>query len=309
MLHFPVAMRKRDLHFVCNSHYGDRRHNMNIGFLDYQLTNSHYKKFHSLLIGAVGGGEVKIIAADEMESTDQGRQWCKDNNVRYCETAQEVVDASDAVIVLAPNNFEKHLEVAGPALASGKPVFIDKLLAHTPDHAKSIVDAAAKAKTPIMSSSSLRFAVELDELNQRVKGKPEGVFARGYGKFAIYAVHTVAMALRYYGSDVKRVIDTGAGPVRHVTLDGPSGRATVEVRDSANGAKANPWQLGVITDGKYEIATVTNNDGFYENLMRKTLEFFRTGKSPLSNDEMLTAVRVIWAAEESFDKGGVWVDV
>jgi len=183
------------------------------------------------------------------------------------------------------------------------------MLALSPDHAKAIIDAAQKAKTPIMSASGLRFALELDELDKRLNGKPESVFARGYGKFGTYAVHSIAIALRYFGSDVRRVIDTGVGPARLVTIEGAAGRCTIDVRDSTNGAQANPWQVGVLSAGKYETATVSNTDGFYENLMRKTFEFFKTRKSPLTNEEMLAAVHVNWAAEESFTKGGVWVDI
>jgi len=160
-----------------------------------------------------------------------------------------------------------------------------------------------------MSASGLRFALELDELDKRLNGKPESVFARGYGKFGTYAVHSIAIALRYFGSDVRRVIDTGVGPARLVTIEGAAGRCTIDVRDSTNGAQANPWQVGVLSAGKYETATVSNTDGFYENLMRKTFEFFKTRKSPLTNEEMLAAVHVNWAAEESFTKGGVWVDI
>lgn len=283
---------------------------MKIGFLDYQLTNSHFKTFHKHLTGAVGAGEVSIVAADEMSSTDAGKKWCADNDVKYCETAQEVVELSDAIIVLAPNNLEMHLEAAGPALASGKPVFIDKALAATPEHAQAIVDVAQKAKTPIMSSSSLRFAVELDELDTRLKGgKPEAVFARGYGKFPIYAVHTIAMAIRYFGSDVKRVIDTGNGASRLVTIEGANGKASVEVRDATNGAQAIPWQIGVLVGGRYEVATVKDTNAFYENLMRKTLQFFKTGESPISIPDQLASVKIQWAAEQSVANGNTWIDV
>ena len=53
----------------------------------------------------------------------------------------------------------------------------------------------------------------------------------------------------------------------------------------------------------------SSTEGFYENLMRKTVEFFRTKESPISIEEQMAAVQVFSAAEESFAKGGVWVDV
>ena len=182
---------------------------MKIAMLDYQLTNSHFKKFYSLLTGKVGGGDVTFVGAHELEPTEQGRKWCEENKVPYSESAEELIAQSDAVLALAPNNPEKHLELAGPALASGKPLFLDKLLAATPDHAEEIVRVAKKSNTPLMSASALRFAVELEELDKKLKEDREGVFARGYGKFPIYGVHTITLALRYFGPKVSRVIDTG----------------------------------------------------------------------------------------------------
>lgn len=282
---------------------------MKIGFLEYQLTNSHFKKFHSLLTGELGKGEVSIVAVDELSSTDEGRQWAAANNVRYCDTPQEVVAQSDALLVLAPNNPEKHLEVAVPALTSGKPVFIDKMLAASPDHAEEIILLAKKSNTPLMSSSSLRFAVELEEFEKRLKGEPEEIFVRGYGKFPIYAVHSIALLMRYFGPDVKQVIDTGSESARVVTVDNGTRRALLEVRDSKNGARVNPWQIGVLSGGRYETATVKDTEGFYRNLMSHALEFFRTGKSPLSTEEQLAVVQVQSAAEQSFKDGGRWVEV
>ena len=57
-----------------------------------------------------------------------------------------------------------------------------------------------------------------------------------------------------------------------------------------------------------DTTTITNADAFYENLMRKTLEFFRTGKSPVSAEEQLAAVLVQHTADRSHQAGGTWVD-
>lgn len=282
---------------------------MNVGFLEFQLTNSHFKKYHSLLTGPVGAGDVTIVGAHELAPTDVGKKWCEDNKVKYCETAEEVVAMSDAILALAPNNAEKHLEVAGPALASRKPLFVDKFLADTPDTAEAIIKVTELMGTPLMSCSALRFAPELDELDKTIKGAPTAVFARGFGKFPIYAVHTIALALRYFGPDIKRVIDTGNEASHFVTLDGGNRKATIEVRDAANGNAAVPWQVGVLSDNKYQIATIKDYDPFYMNLMRNVLQFFHTGESPVSTDEQLAAVQVQYAAEKSLADGNRWVDI
>lgn len=282
---------------------------MKIAFLDYQLTNSHMKKFLSLLRGPIGGAKVEVIGANELSPTEQGRKWCEENNLPYVESAEELVASSDAVLVLAPNNPEKHLEVAGPALTTGRPLFIDKVLAHRPDHAREIVAVAKKAGTPLMSSSALRFAPEFEELEKRIQGKIETVFARGLGKFPIYAVHTIAPALRFFGHEIKRVIDTGDAATHLITLDDGRRRASVEVRESKNPYEATPWQVGVLAGERYETATVKDTNGYYENLMRNMVEFFQTGKSPIALEEQVAVVAVQAAAEQSLSEGGRWVSI
>ncbi len=283
---------------------------MKIGFLDYKLTNYHMKKFHGLLTGPVGGGKITISAASELSPTDEGLEWCRENSIPYAMSADEVIATSDALLVLCPNNAETHLDVARPALASGKPVFIDKMLAKTPEDARAIIALGKEGGSPIMSSSSLRFALELEELDKKIDGAPvQGVFARGLGNFPIYGIHTITLALRYYGADVRRVIDTGEEDARLLTLDGPGGKASIEVRNSENQYESTPWQVGVRVGNRYETAIIRDNDGFYENLMRNALEFFRTGQSPVSVEEQLALVLVQHAAEQSFATGNVWTSV
>lgn len=238
-----------------------------------------------------------------------GKKWCADNGVRYCDSAQEVVASCDALMALAPNNFEKHLEVAGPALTSGKPLYIDKLLAHTPENAEEIAVAAKKAKTPIMCCSALRFAPELDELDKRIKGQPTGIFARGYGQVPGYAVHTLALVMRYFGPDVKRVVDTGDASSHLITLDGAKGRATIEVRDAKNAKDVLPWQIGVTYEGKCDLVTIKDFEGFYANEMKRALEFFRTGKSPVSIEEQYVSVQILAAAAQSLAEASRWVEI
>lgn len=282
---------------------------MKIGYLDNSLTNYHYKKFYGILTGPLAGESNGVAAAWERVPSDEGKKWAAGNNIKYAASAEEVIETCDAIILLAPNNPELHRELARPALASGKPVFIDKMLADSMADAKEIVKLAASGKTPLMSSSSLRFATELEEMEPRITNPIEAVFARGLGKFPIYGVHTIAMALRYFGPKIKRVIDTGEGVDRMVTLDNGRIRASIELRESENQYEATPWQVGVRTGGKYEVATMKDFDGFYENLMRHTLEFFRTGNSPVSIEEQLAVVQVQEAAEESVAAGNTWVTI
>lgn len=280
---------------------------LKIGFLDHHLNTSHSMKFLALLRGSVGNGDVEITGA--WESDPEVDDWCETNGVTRMRDAAEVVAASDAIMVLAPNNAEAHLELARPALEAGKPVFIDKCISGCVKSAREIARLSDRHNAPVMAASGLRFASELDAMEEREPPPYDAVYARGLGKWNGYGVHTITMALRLFGSRVTRVIDTGTDEARYVTIDDGSRRAIIEVRMSENQYEATPWEVGALVSGKYETATVTRFDQFYTNLMREALEFFKTGVSPVSMDEMIMTIAIEKAAELSMANGGVWVEL
>jgi predicted dehydrogenase len=279
-----------------------------VGFIDHHLHNYHAEVFRRLLVEKIGQGSVELCAAYECAPTS-GEDWCATHGVSRAASPEEVVEKSDAILVLAPDNFEAHRPLAQAALASGKPVFVDKVLAETVADSEAMVELAERHGTPIMSSSALRFASELEQLLAGLAGPVESVFSRGFGNWAGYGIHTLAPALRVLGRPVQRVRDTGDAHARLVTLDAGDVRAFIEVRSAENQQEAVPWQVGILSANRYHVATVTRYEEFYENLMRAVLEFFCTRVSPIPVTEMLDSVAVLRGAEESAAKDGAWVDL
>lgn len=70
---------------------------------------------------------------------------------------QEVVDASDIVFVIARHP-DTHLDLARLAIEAGKPVYVDKPLARTPNQASEILSLAKLSPSPVTSFSTMRFA-------------------------------------------------------------------------------------------------------------------------------------------------------
>jgi hypothetical protein len=280
-----------------------------VGFIDHHLKNYHADVFLSLLRGVAGAGRVEVVGALETDPAPGG-DWCAENGVTRFASAAELVNASDAVIVLAPDNIATHLALGRPAYESGKPVFVDKYLSTSLADARAIVALCAKHNTPLMSSSALRFAAEVEEVASKLQTAPDTVFARGFGNWHGYGVHTIAPAIRLFGPEVKRLVDTGAGPVRLVTLDDGKGRrATIEVRDAENRQEATPWQVGALSNGRYEFATITKFAEFYENLMRAVVLFFETRQSPVSVEEQLLTCAIEQEADASLAAGSAWVNL
>lgn len=279
---------------------------LKIGYLDRNLNTSHPSKFLEILRGEVGQGEVEVVGA--WESEPEG-DWCSKHGVKRMATAEEVVEASDAIIVLAPNNPECHLKLARPALEAGRPVFIDKVLADGVSSAQEIVRLAQKYNSPLMAASALRFAPELDKLEDEAVGAWENIYLRGMGQWNGYGVHTITMAMRLFGPRVKRIIDTGSDGARFITLDDGFKRATIDVRMSKNQYELHPWEAGILSEGNYHKAVVSDFDGFYMALMREVVDFFRTGISSVSIEEMLMTIAIENAADLSLAEGGVWVEM
>jgi len=280
-----------------------------IGFVDHHLNNYHADKFLSLLRGQLKDMGAEVVIA--WESNPTGDDWCQKNSVRRAESIAEVCQESDAVFILAPDNIDEHLKLATEVLPYGKPTAIDKALAFTVDDAKKITDLASIHGVPITSSSALAFAVELENLLTEVDRTPQEVFVTGMGEWKNYGLHTLAMALRVMRPGTRRLVDTGTESSRVVTLEyGDGRRAFVIVRSSQNMWELFPWTVGIrLSDEKYLHAIIKDYDGFYANLMRRIVEFFRTGVPPFPSELAMELVAVLENADKSLQSGGQWVDL
>jgi predicted dehydrogenase len=115
----------------------------------------------------------------------------------------------DAVIV-GDRHGDLHLPHALPAIAAGKPVFIDKPLTCRLDDAIALVDAAERAGTPLLSASALRWHDDVVILKARLAylDGPVEIAAHGtwtpdseHGGAIYYAIHVVELAQELAGTD------------------------------------------------------------------------------------------------------------
>ena len=280
-----------------------------VGILDNHLNNWHADTFLKLLRGPLADREIEIVAA--YESDPVGEDWCARNSVRRAGSPEEALDGVDAIMVLSPDNIEDHLAQCKIALPYGKPTLVDKFLAPTLAEAQEIASLAATHNTPIFTSSSLRFAAELDSLIYDIgdASVTESRFT-GMGRWEIYGVHTLCMALRVMGANVVRVVDTGTDTAHTVTLDyGNGARCVLDVRSADDQYAQFPWTIAVRVGDAYFQRTVLDHDGFYHNLMKQTADFFASGVSPIAIAESIATVAVIEAGSRSFQQDSTWVTI
>jgi len=280
---------------------------MRIGFVDHHLNNYHADKFLALLRGPLNDLGAEVTAA--WESDRKGDDWCAKNVVPRLGSAKEVAEQSDAIIILAPDNIDDHLKLCREVLPLGKPTAIDKALAFNLKDAKEIVELANRHNTPITSSSALAFAVELEDLMPQVTETPSEVWATGMGEWKNYGLHTLSMVLRIMGPGIKRLCDTGTDSSRMVTLDYGDGRkGFVMVRWSDNMWEAFPWVLGIrLSHEKLLQTTIKDYDGFYANLMRHLVQFFKDGTGGFPGELAMELVAVLENADKSRALDGGWV--
>ena len=300
---------------------------MTLAFLDHHLDNWHAKVFLGLL--REQGHEVVAYETDPIEG-----DWCAAHGVPRAGSLDDAIDQADGIMLLAPDDIESHLDLALAAIPSGKPLWVDKLLAPTYDEAIRITRAAEYHSTPLTSGSSLRHAVELEDAlyslplgrgRNRVDGLSESAstpflpspreerdhseiaegFLTGYGTWERYGVHTVAMALRAMGSGVTRLLSTGTEAMPTVVLEWADGRrATLVVAQGEGASTAFPWRFALRRDGAYTHGTVTDFEGFYRRQLDAILRDFET-KSSHPYAEMLDTARILGIVPDARDQG--WI--
>lgn len=162
----------------------------------------------------------------------------------------------DAVIV-GDRHGDLHLPHALPAIAAGKPVFVDKPFTRTVGDAIALIEAAERAGTPLLSGSALRWQAETVMLKARL-AYLDGAFAIGgygtwypdseYGGAIFYGIHAIELMQELVGTQWNGLrVEAGEHPtIRYVT-----GRASVTLQlhplgasgSSAFGASVRSRQL------------------------------------------------------------------
>ena len=100
---------------------------MKIGFIDYYLDEWHANHYPQWFKEVDSQAEVAFgYAVLDNPNGRTNRQWCEDNGVTLCATMEELVEKSDALAVLSPDNTELHEALCQVALRSGKRTYIDK---------------------------------------------------------------------------------------------------------------------------------------------------------------------------------------
>jgi Oxidoreductase family, NAD-binding Rossmann fold len=225
--------------------------------------------------------------------------------VKIVDSIADLCRQIDAVLLTSVDG-RVHLAQARIVIQAHKPLFIDKPLASTLEDAREIARLAKEAGVPWFSASSLRFggiaALRSTDLEGATTWGPGPLEPHHHLDLAWYAIHPVEMLFTLMGTgceEVTRISTPGEdvvvglwrggriGTVRALRPYGEYG--AVVFRKNAKGQSAE--------------SSMKVNDG-YAPLVREIVQFFQTGRPPVSNEETLEIFAFLDAAQRSKESGG-----
>lgn len=277
-----------------------------IGFVDLFIDEWHANNYPKWISESANKKDFELAYAWEERTNEGGKplaEWCADFGATPTESIEELVDKSDAIIVLAPSNPEVHQKLAKIPLASGKPVYIDKPFAPSGEAAAAMFADAELVGTPMFSSSALRFSPPLRAaMEESLKGGHASfaMTAGGGSSFEEYAIHQIEMLVMCVGTGAVKVMQCGTEEANHMVIGYDDGRSAAMTLMPGCG-----FQVAFSQDGN---GVALNSMGdFFPGLLDAVLEFFDTGVSPVPKDETIEIARILASGVTALKSPGEWM--
>jgi len=240
---------------------------------------------------------------------------------RYTEEVQamgvEIVDSIDALlekvdfVLLETNDGRPHLEQAMPVLEAGKRMFVDKPVTASLEDAVALYQTAERYKTPIFSSSSLRYMSKAQQVrHEGLVGEVTGAMAfspaslePNHPDLFWYGIHGVETLFTVMGSGCQSVIRTYTPDTDIVVGKWVDGRV-----GTFRGTRSGKHDYGGVAFGIEGNAILGPYEG-YKGLVLKIAEFFESGQPPVSPEETLEIYAFMEAADKSKWRNGAEVSL
>ncbi len=235
-------------------------------------------------------------------------QQLREYGVTIVAAATDLIGQVDAVLIESLQG-SVHVERARPFLEAGLPLFVDKPFACSVADARTLLTEAERRGLVLWSSSSLRFAPEVQALQASADeiGPVVGVNVHGPASLAPgnpglfhYGVHGVQMMsqLMGLGCETVRLTSNADGDV--AVGQWADGRFGV-----FRGLRRGAAPYGVTVFGEKRVtATAIGTTHIYSELLKRIVAAFQSGKAPLAPADMLEVVAFQEAALQSLEQGG-----
>ncbi len=276
---------------------------MKVGFIDYYLDEWHANHYPKMLRD-ISNGEVEVAYAyGKIPSPITGKtseEWCREYSVALCETIEEVVEKSDVLIVLSPDNCEMHEELTRLPLMSGKNTYVDKTFSPDKKGAEAMFRLAEQHKTACYSTSALRFATEY----RAYEGK-KILAMNTWGPYGLetYSIHQLEPIMMLMKGKPERVLAVTQGEWANLLMEWEDGRSASLL---CTGGDCPSVANLCLEEG---CRALTIESDAFGGFMRNLVEFFHTGEIPVSHEETIAIMAVREAALKAAGQPGTWVAV
>lgn len=277
--------------------------------------NSHALAYSSLL-------NLEQIAGDDARATCiWGQEPARTQEVaekalidHIVTSLDEMIGQVDAVMV-EDRHGGLHAEHALPFLERGIPVFVDKPLALSLADCGRIIATANANDAWLTSFSSLRTCASTESLARQVNeiGEIRSAqfagpcdFESEYGGAFFYGTHTIEIALRLVGENLRAVRAMREGKMAVVDMIWEHGSlGTISyVGDAEYHFHATLFG----TEGMASGEVIADHDG-YRTALGIVLDALEHGTRPLDDRQLVRPVAVMHAMEQSLAQGGALVEI
>lgn len=277
--------------------------------------NSHALAYSSLL-------NLEQIAGDDARATCiWGQEPARTQEVaekalidHIVTSLDEMIGQVDAVMV-EDRHGGLHAEHALPFLERGIPVFVDKPLALSLADCGRIIATANANDAWLTSFSSLRTCASTESLARQVNeiGEIRSAqfagpcdFESEYGGAFFYGTHTIEIALRLVGENLRAVRAMREGKMAVIDMIWECGSlGTISyVGDAEYHFHATLFG----TEGMACGEVIADHDG-YRTALGIVLDALEHGTRPLDDRQLVRPVAVMHAMEQSLAQGGALVEI
>ena len=277
--------------------------------------NSHALAYSSLLnLEQIAGDDARATCIWGQEA-DRTKEVAEKAHIdRIVATPEDMIGQVDAVMV-EDRHGGLHAAHALPFLERGIPVFVDKPLALTLADCGKIIATANANDTWITSFSSLRTCASTEalarhagEIGEIRSGQFAGPcdFESEYGGAYFYGTHTVEIAIRLLGEDIRAVRATREGKlaVLDVIWDHGALGTITYLGDAEYHFHATLFGTGGMTSGE----VIADHDG-YRTALGIVLNALERGERPLDDRQLVRPVAVMHAMEQSLARNSAMIEV
>lgn len=278
-----------------------------IGFIDFYISEWHANNYPIWIKETCEkygfDYDVCYAWAEKEDSEFDGRntdEWCKDFGVERCDTIAELCEKSDDIIILAPSNPEKHLKYVKEAFPCGKRFYVDKTFAPDFATAKEMYDISKKYGTSFFTTSALRYANEIQNLENVKAVSVQG----GGGNLVEYIIHQAEIVVKTLGIGAKRLCAEKVGEEIAISVVYSDDR-----KAEMHYFPEYAFTCNVEFDDSSKEELKLQSDDYFNTLIYKILNFFETGEIDFESSETMEVMKIREAAVKANQNLGKWIEI